>query len=61
MDDIEFKFKNSKTYRNVLEHRRNCKKWGKEFCLECFGNGLVKTFSDFEDEFIKSWRDKTAP
>ncbi len=28
-------------YRKVLEHRRNCKKWGKGFCLDCFGGGLT--------------------
>lgn len=31
----------SKTYRQILEHRRKCKRWGKKFCLECFGEGLT--------------------
>jgi len=39
----------SKPYRKVLEHRRTCKKWGKKFCLECFGGGLSK----FVDELHK--------
>jgi hypothetical protein len=29
-------------YLKVLEHRKNCDKWGKSFCLECFGGGLTK-------------------
>ncbi len=32
----------SKTYRDILEHRSTCKKWGKEFCLDCFGEGLTR-------------------
>ncbi len=33
--------RDSLTYRKILEHRRKCKKWGKDFCLECFGGGLT--------------------
>jgi len=29
-------------YEKVLRHRRTCPKWGKSFCLECFGGGLTK-------------------
>lgn len=29
-----------KEYRKVLDHRKGCGKWGKEFCLDCFGGGL---------------------
>jgi len=31
----------NKKYKEVLEHRRTCPKWGKGFCLKCFGNGLT--------------------
>ncbi len=39
-----------KTYRNVLEHRRNCKKWGNEFCLDCFGGGLTRFINNLNSE-----------
>ncbi len=39
---IEMETSESKIYREVLEHRINCKKWGKRFCLDCFGGGLTK-------------------
>jgi hypothetical protein len=29
-----------KKYREVKEHRKVCAKWGKSFCLDCFGGGL---------------------
>ncbi|KKN56675.1 hypothetical protein LCGC14_0569920 [marine sediment metagenome] len=32
-------------YLKVREHRSTCKKWGKEFCLECFGGGLTSFFN----------------
>ena len=51
MDDDDVR--NSKCYREVLEHRRNCKKWGKEFCLECFGGGLTKFIENLESEHRK--------
>ncbi len=41
----------SDTYRKVLKHRMKCKKWGKEFCLECFGGGLTKFTKDLEGEY----------
>lgn len=40
----------SKTYRSILDHRRDCPKWGKEFCLECFGGGLTIFFRDIKNE-----------
>lgn len=40
--------RNSKTYKKVIEHRKKCKKWGKEFCIECFGLGLGR----FVDELV---------
>lgn len=49
-EDVEF-FKNSKNYRKVIEHRQKCKKWGKKFCLKCFGKGLTKFSRDLEREF----------
>jgi hypothetical protein len=32
----------TKADRDVMNHRCNCPKWGKEFCLDCFGGGLHK-------------------
>ena len=40
----------SKAYEEVREHRRNCSKWGKEFCLECFGGGLNAFFNKLQRE-----------
>lgn len=40
-------------YKKVLEHRRKCKKWGKEFCLKCFGGGLSKFSEAILDEIFK--------
>jgi len=37
-------------YKEVLEHRRRCDKWGKEFCLECFGGGLTKFLETIKKE-----------
>ena len=28
-------------YSRILRHRDECSKWGKEFCLDCFGGGLT--------------------
>ena len=42
--------KESPTYLKILEHRKNCQKWGKEFCIECFGMGLTKCREDFLEE-----------
>lgn len=43
-------FEDSKTYEKIREHRRNCDKWGKEFCLECFGGELTRAFRDWKLE-----------
>ena len=56
IEDAEEFAKQSKTYREVLEHRRNCKKWGKKFCLECFGGGLTKFTMKLEEEYNKLLR-----
>jgi hypothetical protein len=45
------KFRNSRTYAKVLEHRRKCSKWGKEFCLECFGGGLHMFSENLIEEY----------
>ncbi len=29
-------------YHKIRKHRENCKKWGKKFCLDCFGKGLTE-------------------
>jgi len=31
----------SDEYRRILEHRRDCPKWSKDFCIDCFGGGLT--------------------
>lgn len=41
IEDCEEFMKESKTYAMVLEHRIKCPKWGKDFCLDCFGGGLT--------------------
>ncbi len=48
-------------YEKVIIHRTKCDKWGKEFCLDCFGGGLnlfvekLKEHKEFGriDEFNK--------
>ena len=47
--------KESQTYKKVLIHRRTCPKWGKSFCLECFGgitppNKLSSLLLHFESQ-----------
>lgn len=38
------------SYKKVIEHRKICPKWGKDFCLDCFGGGLtVFTRNIFEE------------
>jgi len=46
----------SQTYRKILEHRKNCPKWGKDFCIECFGMGLTKFTEDFQREIAEKTR-----
>ncbi len=54
IEDAEEFQKNSKTYRDILEHRRTCKKWGKGFCLECFGGGLTLFTKNLQEEMNKN-------
>lgn len=56
IEDAEEFAKQSKIYRKVLEHRRTCPKWGKGFCLECFGGGLTNFTRMLEEEFYKQKR-----
>ena len=51
IEDAEEFAKQSKTYKEVLEHRRTCKSWGKEFCLDCFGGGLTKFTENLQEEY----------
>ena len=46
----------SEVYRKVIEHRKKCKKWGKEFCLECFGGGLTNFTKKLNEELNKKKR-----
>ena len=49
-------------YDEILQHRSKCPKWGKGFCLECFGGGLTawsekiieKTRKDERKKIIKT-------
>ncbi len=50
IEDAEDLMRESPTYRKILKHRRRCKKWGKAFCLKCFGGGLTQFIRDFEQE-----------
>ncbi len=50
IEDAEDLMRESKTYRKILEHRRKCSKWGKEFCLECFGGGLTLFTKNLSEE-----------
>lgn len=40
----------NKAYKEVLKHRKNCKKWGKKFCLDCFGGGLNRFIENYGKE-----------
>lgn len=46
----------SQTYKKVLAHRQQCSKWGKEFCLNCFGGGLTKFVGDMDEEYNRFGR-----
>lgn len=48
--------KKSKTYKKVLDHRRKCKKWGKEFCVKCFGGGLIKFIKNLDKEWENRYK-----
>jgi len=61
IEDAEDLMRESKTYRDILEHRRNCKKWGKSFCMKCFGNGLTQFTKNLQEELRQEFKeDKTA-
>ncbi len=47
---LKEKHVSSKIYQKVLAHRAKCGKWGKRFCLECFGFGLTNYISSLELE-----------
>ena len=51
--DVDDFMRECKVYRSILEHRRNCPKWGKEFCMECFGGGLTKFTDKLKEELRK--------
>jgi hypothetical protein len=51
IEDAEDLMRESKTYRKILEHRKNCPKWTKDFCLDCFGGGLTLFIKQFKEEF----------
>ena len=42
----------SKSYKKVIDHRHKCRKWGKEFCLDCFGGGLNMFVESLIDEEV---------
>ncbi len=46
MIDVE----DSKIYKKIREHRSNCSKWGRYFCLDCFGGGLTHFTNDLITE-----------
>ena len=50
LDKIKDLQRTSKTYRKILDHRKTCNKWGKSFCLDCFGGGLTKYTDNLIDE-----------
>jgi len=45
----------SKTDEKIMKHREKCKKWTKEFCLECFGGGTHKVIENYGEELRKKW------
>lgn len=49
-DILNIMAQESKTYLDVLNHRRKCNKWGKSFCLSCFGGGLTQFIKDLRNE-----------
>lgn len=48
----------TKAYNKVLKHRKNCPKWSKEFCLECFGGGLTLFTKEIKYEIAISLKKK---
>ena len=41
IEEAEDLLRESPTYKEILEHRKECPKWGKDFCLGCFGCGRI--------------------
>lgn len=52
-------WRSSERYKEVLNHRQSCPKWGKEFCLACFGGGLTQFANDVKEE-IKEAMEKNG-
>ena len=52
IEEAEDLLRESPTYKEILEHRKECPKWGKDFCLECFGGGLTKFLNSVRKELI---------
>jgi hypothetical protein len=50
LDNLTEIFKQSAAYADVLKHRRDCPRWSKGFCLDCFGGGLTKFTRSLEQE-----------
>ncbi len=46
----------NKAYKDILAHRRSCDKWGKGFCLACFGGGLTRFTEKYEEEERKEFK-----
>ncbi|MAH51934.1 hypothetical protein CMI37_39315 [Candidatus Pacearchaeota archaeon] len=56
-DRIQKMIEKSKTYKEILKHRRKCKKWNKGFCLDCFGGGVNRLVMKlyFKDKLRMRW------
>ena len=48
--DAEDIMRESITYLSILEHRKTCPRWTKEFCMDCFGGGLTRFLAKLKDE-----------
>ena len=60
IEDAEDFMRESQVYRKVLEHRRTCEKWGKCFCLECFGGGLTLFTKNLQKESLAKSKSTTS-
>ena len=49
---IDF-MRKSKLYKSIVDHRRSCNKWQKDFCKKCFGNGLTEFLENLDVEYLK--------
>lgn len=43
-------------YNEVIRHRQKCPKWGKEYCVDCFGGGLSRFCSGVMKSFDSGFR-----